>query len=30
MLEAVVKEVREFNGGQPQDDLTLVIARCLA
>jgi GAF domain-containing protein len=30
MLEAVGKEVREFNGGQPQDDLTLVMARCLA
>jgi serine phosphatase RsbU (regulator of sigma subunit) len=30
LLEAVVKAVEQFSGGEQLDDITLVIARCLA
>jgi sigma-B regulation protein RsbU (phosphoserine phosphatase) len=30
LLEAIVKTVQQFSGGEQQDDITLVIARCLA
>jgi sigma-B regulation protein RsbU (phosphoserine phosphatase) len=30
LLEAIIEAVQQFSGGEQQDDITLVIARCLA
>jgi serine phosphatase RsbU (regulator of sigma subunit) len=29
LLQVVVSAVRQFSGGEQQDDITLVLARCL-
>lgn len=30
LLEEIVQAVRQFTGGNQQDDITVVVARCLA
>jgi serine phosphatase RsbU (regulator of sigma subunit) len=30
LMQAVVKEVQQFTGGEQQDDITMVVARSLA